>query len=110
MDLASWRRSWERDRLWDRPRAWSLGDRHDAGPRAMSDVATQDAAMVHTRRSATRQRRRPICRVVAFPLLLALNACSSADHQGVHFTGKRVAPTSPTGPAIPRIPAHALKV
>src|SRR3954453_8373380 len=84
--------------------------RHDPGPRAMPDVTTQDAAMVHTRRCGTRQRRRPICRVVAFALPLALTACFSADHQAVHFTGKRVAPTSPTGPAISRIPAHAVKV
>src|SRR3954447_267589 len=84
--------------------------RHDPGPRATPDVATQHAAMIHTRRCSTRQRRRPICRVVAFALLLARNACSSADHQAVLFNGKRVAPTSPTRPAIPRIPAHAVKV
>lgn len=50
-------------------------------------------------------------RVAAFALLLlVLTACSSGAHHSVQFTGKRVAPASPTGSMRPRVPAHAVKV
>jgi acid phosphatase type 7 len=76
----------------------------------MSEVIGHDTAMRRTRRRSTRQCKASMRRVVTFALLLVLTACSSGNHQAVHFNGKRVGPTSPTAPVTPRLPAQAVKV
>src|SRR4051794_16709807 len=77
----------------------------------MPDVTAQDTAMARTRRRSARHRSSSIRRVAAFALLLpVLTGCSSGAHHSVQFTGKRVAPASPTGSVRPRIPAHAVEV